>query len=300
VSLLLALILDAVLGEPRLLWDRVPHPAVLMGRAVDLLDRRLNRGTRRRARGVLALLLLAGGAGGLGLFLAGLPGHVAEVVVGAVLLAQRSLAEHVAAVAAGLRMSLAEGRRSVAMIVGRDTAGMDVPSVGRAAIESAAENLSDGVVAPALWMLVGGLPGIMIYKAVNTADSMIGHRTPRHEAFGWAAARCDDVMNLIPARLTAAIIWLTAPRRGVWPAIIRDARMHRSPNAGWPEAAMAQVLDIALSGPRSYHGELRDFPFVHPDGRRGIGAEEIDAAVGVLWRSWVILLAAVALTVALV
>jgi adenosylcobinamide-phosphate synthase len=300
VSLLLALILDAVLGEPRLLWDRVPHPAVLMGRAVDLLDRRLNRGTRRRARGVLALLLLAGGAGGLGLFLAGLPGHVAEVVVGAVLLAQRSLAEHVAAVAAGLRMSLAEGRRSVAMIVGRDTAGMDVPSVGRAAIESAAENLSDGVVAPALWMLVGGLPGIMIYKAVNTADSMIGHRTPRHEAFGWAAARCDDVMNLIPARLTAAIIWLTAPRRGVWPAIMRDARMHRSPNAGWPEAAMAQVLDIALSGPRSYHGELRDFPFVHPDGRRGIGAEEIDAAVGVLWRSWVILLAAVALTVALV
>jgi adenosylcobinamide-phosphate synthase len=300
VSLLLALILDAVLGEPRLLWDRVPHPAVLMGRAVDLLDRRLNRGTRRRVRGVLALLLLAGGAGGLGLFLAGLPGHVAEVVVGAVLLAQRSLAEHVAAVAAGLRMSLAEGRRSVAMIVGRDTAGMDVPSVGRAAIESAAENLSDGVVAPALWMLVGGLPGIMIYKAVNTADSMIGHRTPRHEAFGWAAARCDDVMNLIPARLTAAIIWLTAPRRGVWPAIIRDARMHRSPNAGWPEAAMAQVLDIALSGPRSYHGELRDFPFVHPDGRRGIGAEEIDAAVGVLWRSWVILLAAVALTVALV
>lgn len=300
MSLLLALILDAVLGEPRLLWDRVPHPAVLMGRAVDLLDRRLNRGTRRRARGVLALLLLAGGAGGLGLFLAGLPGHVAEVVVGAVLLAQRSLAEHVAAVAAGLRMSLAEGRRSVAMIVGRDTAGMDVPSVGRAAIESAAENLSDGVVAPALWMLVGGLPGIMIYKAVNTADSMIGHRTPRHEAFGWAAARCDDVMNLIPARLTAAIIWLTAPRRGVWPAIMRDARMHRSPNAGWPEAAMAQVLDIALSGPRSYHGELRDFPFVHPDGRRGIGAEEIDAAVGVLWRSWVILLAAVALTVALV
>jgi len=298
MTLLLAMLLDAVFGEPRLLWDRMPHPAVLMGRAVGWLDARLNRGTFRRARGVLALILLVGGAGALGLMLAALPGQVAEVVAGAVLLAQRSLADHVAAVAAALRLSLPEGRQSVAMIVGRDTATMDAPAVARAAIESGAENLSDGVVAPALWMLVAGLPGLLIYKAVNTADSMIGHRTPRHEAFGWASARCDDLLNLIPARLTAGLIWLTRPRGGVWSgvwgAIIRDARLHRSPNAGWPEAAMAQVLDIALSGPRSYHGRMRDFPFVHPDGRRAIGPAEIDAAVAVLWRAWAILLAAVA------
>jgi adenosylcobinamide-phosphate synthase len=299
VSLILAMVLDAVFGEPRLIWDRLPHPAVLMGRAVGWLDARLNRGEWRRARGVLALILLVAGAGALGLALAALPGQVAEVVIGGVLLAQRSLAEHVATVAAALRQSLAEGRSSVAMIVGRDTGAMDGPAVARAAIESAAENLSDGVVAPALWMLALGLPGILIYKTVNTADSMIGHRTPRHEAFGWASARCDDLLNLIPARLTAGLIWLTRPRAGVWPAIIRDARLHRSPNAGWPEAAMAQVLDVALSGPRSYHGEMRDFPFVHPEGRRGIGAPEIDAAVGVLWRAWAALLAVLAVVAAL-
>ena len=292
MSLVIAMILDALLGEPRLLWDRIPHPAVLMGRAVGWLDHRLNRGSARRARGVLALILLAGGAGAAGFALAALPGQVAEVLAGAVLLAQRSLADHVRAVGAALRRSLPAGRQSVAMIVGRDTAAMDSPAVSRAAIESAAENLSDGVVAPALWMLAGGLPGLLVYKAVNTADSMIGHRTPRHEAFGWAAARCDDLLNLVPARVTAGLIWLTRLRPGVWGAIIRDARLHRSPNAGWPEAAMAQVLDIALSGPRSYHGQMRDFPFVHPAGRRSAGPADIDAAVAVLWRAWALLLAA--------
>jgi adenosylcobinamide-phosphate synthase len=294
VSLVLALLLDAAMGEPRLLWSRWPHPAVLMGRAVGWLDMRLNDGDWRRARGVLAVLVLVLGSGALGIALAALPGAFAEVVVGAVLLAQRSLAEHVRAVAAALRLSVAEGRRSVAMIVGRDTAAMDGPAVARGAIESAAENLSDGVVAPAFWMLLGGLPGILIYKAINTADSMIGHRTPRHEAFGWAAARLDDGLNLIPARLTAGLIWLTRPRGGVWGAIRRDARLHRSPNAGWPEAAMAQVLDVALSGPRSYHGQVQDLPFVHEAGRRDIGAAEIDAAVRVLWQTWAILLAVIA------
>ena len=295
MSLLLALLIDAVLGEPRVVWDRVPHPAVLMGRAVGWLDGWLNRGGGRRLRGVLALVVLVAVAGGLGLALAALPGMVAEVVVGAVLLAQRSLAEHVGAVAVALRRSVPEGRQSVAMIVGRDTAAMDGPAVARAAIESGAENLSDGVVAPALWMLAGGLPGILIYKAVNTADSMIGHRTPRHEQFGWAAARCDDLMNLIPARLTAVLIWLTRPQGGVWGAIIADARRHRSPNAGWPEAAMARVLGVALSGPRSYGGQMRDFPFVNPAGRRDSGAEDIAAAVRVLWRAWAILVGVVAL-----
>jgi adenosylcobinamide-phosphate synthase len=291
VSLVLALILDALLGEPRALWDRWPHPAVLMGRAVAVLDQRLNTGKQRRLRGVLALVLLVAGAGIIGAALAALPGIWAEVAVGTVLLAQRSLVDHVAAVARALRLSVADGRASVAMIVGRDTAAMQGPDVARAAIESAAENLSDGVIAPAFWFAVAGLPGLLIYKAANTADSMIGHRTPRHESFGWAAARFDDLINLIPARLTAGLIWLTAPRRGAWRAIFRDARLHRSPNAGWPEAAMAQVLDLALSGPRSYHGARRDFPWVHPDGRREIGADDITAATGVLWRVWGIVLA---------
>ena len=288
MTLALALLLDAAFGEPRLLWSRWPHPAVLMGRAVGWLDTRLNCGTQRRLRGIAALLALVLGAGTIGLALAALPGIWADVIVGAILLAQRSLADHVRAVAAALRLSVAEGRRSVAMIVGRDTASMDQPAVARAAIESAAENLSDGVIAPAFWLLIAGLPGILIYKAVNTADSMIGHRTPRHEQFGWASARFDDLLNLVPARLTALLIWLTRPRAGVWPAIIRDARLHRSPNAGWPESAMAQVLGIALSGPRSYHGQSRDFPWVHPQGRRDIGPDDIDAAVTVLWRTWAI------------
>ena len=288
MTLVLALLLDALLGEPRVLWDRWPHPAVLMGRAVAWADRRLN--DRTRAMGVLALLVLLAGAIALGLALAALPGGFAEVIVGAILLAQRSLADHVTAVARGLRMSLGEGRRAVAMIVGRDTAALDSSATARAAIESAAENFSDGVVAPAFWFAVAGLPGLLAYKVVNTADSMIGHRTPRHEAFGWASARFDDLLNLIPARLSALLIWLCGPR-GPWRPIIAEARLHRSPNAGWPEAAMARVLDVALSGPRSYHGEMRDYPWVHPQGRKTIGAPEIEASVRVLWRAWGILLA---------
>lgn len=294
MSLLLALLLDAALGEPRALWDRWPHPAVLMGRAVAWADRTFNEGDHRRAKGVLALLILLAGAAALGLLLAALPGFVAEVIVGAILLAQRSLAQHVGAVARGLRLSVPEGRRAVAMIVGRDTAAMDEPAVARAAIESAAENFSDGVVAPAFWFAVGGLPGLIAYKLVNTADSMIGHRTPRHEAFGWASARLDDLLNLVPARLSALLLWLCGPR-GAWGPILRDARLHRSPNAGWPEAAMARVLGVALSGPRSYHGVARDYPWVHPEGRRDIGAAEVEAAVRVLWRAWAILLALAAL-----
>lgn len=288
MTLVLALLLDALLGEPRALWDRWPHPAVLMGRAVAWADHRLN--DRTRAMGVVALVLLLAGAIALGLALAALPGGLAEVIVGAILLAQRSLADHVTAVARGLRMSLGEGRRAVAMIVGRDTAALNESATARAAIESAAENFSDGIVAPAFWFAVAGLPGLLAYKVVNTADSMIGHRTPRHEAFGWASARFDDLMNLIPARLSALLIWLTGPR-GPWRPIIADARLHRSPNAGWPEAAMARVLDVALSGPRSYHGEMRDYPWVHPQGRKTIGAPEIEASVRVLWRAWGILLA---------
>jgi adenosylcobinamide-phosphate synthase len=289
--LTIALLLDAVFGEPKALWDRLPHPAVLMGRLVALCDLLFNRGQSLRLRGTgVGLGLVALGLG-LGWLIQALPDRgVVEVLVLAVLLAQKSLVDHVRAVARGLRLSLAEGRAAVAMIVGRDTAAMTEPDVARAAIESAAENLSDGVVAPVFWYLVAGLPGILAYKLVNTADSMIGHLTPRYRDFGWASARLDDLLNLIPARATALLIALT--HGWVDPApILRDAPKHRSPNAGWPEAAMAPVLNVALSGPRSYHGVRTDYPWVWPEGRRDPGPADIDAAADALWRVWVALLA---------
>jgi adenosylcobinamide-phosphate synthase len=289
--LLPALLLDAALGEPRVLWDRVPHPAVLIGKAVGWLDARLNRGPARRLNGLAAIAILCAGALALGWLVAAIPDFgLLEVLAAAVLLAQRSLADHVRDVAQALRIGLGDGRAMVARIVGRDTAAMTEPEVARAAIESAAENLSDGVVAPALFFLFFGLPGLLLYKAVNTADSMIGHRTPRHEAFGWAAARLDDALNWVPARATAALIALSHGWTDAAP-ILRDAPLHRSPNAGWPEAAMAVVLDTALSGPRSYHGQRRDYPWVWPEGRRDIGPADIDRCVSALWRSWAALLA---------
>ncbi len=285
--LLLALLLDALFGEPEWLWGRVPHPAVLMGRLIGWCDDRCNRGGGRRLRGVMVVGLLSAAALGLGAAIAAVPDFgVLEVLVAAVLLAQRSLADHVGAVGAALRLSLGDGRRAVARIVGRDVAAMDGPAVARGAIESAAENLSDGVVAPALWFLVAGLPGLLFYKIINTADSMIGYRTERHAEFGWAAARLDDLLNLIPARVTAVLIAVVLGRWDAGRVILRDAPLHRSPNAGWPEAAMAVGLGIQLSGPRSYEGRMRDFPVVHPEGRAEIGSAEIDAAAAVLWRCW--------------
>lgn len=285
--LLAAMALDAVMGEPRWLWSRAPHPAVLMGRLIGWCDARFNDGTR--TRGVLVMAALMAGAGFVGLAIATLPlGGLWSVLIAAVLLAQNSLVAHLRAVADGLRYGTGEGRRAVAMIVGRDTAGLDGPGVARAAIESGAENFSDGVIAPAFWFLIGGLPGILIYKLVNTADSMIGYRTPRHEAFGWAAARLDDVLNWVPARITAGLIALACWSGRAVDVIGQDARLHRSPNAGWPEAAMAGVLDVALSGPRSYHGTARDFPWVNAGGAREIGVAEIDAAIAVLWRVWMV------------
>lgn len=289
--LLPAMLLDAAMGEPKWLWDRWPHPAVLMGRLIQTMDDRLNHGTARRAKGGAAMALLALGAWGGGLVLQALPDFgLIEIALTAILLAQRSLVDHVAAVAQGLRESPLQGRRMVARIVGRDTAGMDRPAIARAAIESAAENLSDGVIAPLFWYLVAGLPGLLLYKITNTADSMIGHRTPRHEEFGWTAARFDDLLNLIPARLTALLLALAYGRLDAAPVILRDAPLHRSPNAGWPEAAMAVVLGIALSGPRSYHGQVRSFPWVYPEGRRDPGPSEIDAACHALWRAWGLML----------
>ena len=281
---LAALVLDAAFGEPRWLWSRLPHPAVLMGRLVGLLDHRLNDGPGKRARGVLAALILVGVGLAVGVALARL-GPVVEIGVAAILLAQRSLVEHVAAVNDGLRRSLDAGRQAVAMIVSRDTAAMNETQVARAAIESASENLSDGVIAPLFWFLVAGLPGMITYKLINTADSMIGYRTPRYEDFGWAAARLDDLLNLIPARLTALLIALPTGRIDLH-GIKADAALHRSPNAGWPETAMSRALGVALAGPRSYDGAMRGFPWVNPAGRRDLAAVDIDTSIGMLWKAW--------------
>lgn len=290
-----AMILDAIAGEPRWLWSRLPHPAVLMGRAVSRLEALLyDRLVDRWMGGCLLVLILAGGALALGALL-GLLGPWVEIIGAAILLAQKSLVQHVRAVADALRVSLHDGRLAVSMIVSRDTATMTEDQIARSAIESGAENMSDGVIAPAFWFLLGGLPGILLYKAVNTADSMIGYRNERYEQFGWAAARLDDLLNLIPARLTAVILAVIAGQMHDWRGIVADARRHRSPNAGWPEAAMARALGIALAGPRSYDGTMRDLAWVNPAGRRDIGAAEIDASATMLWRLWGCCLAAVAL-----
>lgn len=290
-----ALLLDAAFGEPKVIWDRFSHPAVLMGRAVGWAEARMNSGARLRLKGAVAMAGLGLTAMAIGWLIHILPdGGLLEIVAVAILLAQRSLVDHVRAVSLALRLSLGDGQKAVAMIVGRDTAVLDRAGVARAAIESAAENLSDGIVAPAFWFLIGGLPGLMLYKITNTADSMIGHRTPRYEQFGWAAARFDDVLNLIPARLSALLIAVSHGWFKPGP-ILRDAPLHRSPNAGWPEAAMAVVLNIALAGPRSYHGRKTDFPWVWPEGRRDLGPDDIDRTVAALWRTWAALLGLVVL-----
>ncbi|MFN3846938.1 MAG: adenosylcobinamide-phosphate synthase CbiB [Paracoccaceae bacterium] len=296
MTLFFAMLLDAALGEPRAVWDRYPHPAVVMGKCVAFMDQRFNSGGLRRAKGAACLFVMILGAYALGRAIELVPDMgLLEVIVAAILLAQKSLVDHVRAVGNALRLSLPGGRRAVSMIVGRDTASMDEPAVARAAIESAAENLSDGVIAPAFWFLIGGLPLMLVYKIANTADSMIGHRTPRHEEFGWAAARFDDLLNLIPARLTALLIALSHGWMDARP-ILRDAPLHRSPNAGWPEAAMAVVLNLSLSGPRAYHGVMSDFPWVWPVGRRDAGPSDVDAACTALWRAWGLMLLIVAAT----
>jgi adenosylcobinamide-phosphate synthase len=306
---LIALAVEAVAGWPDGLFRRIGHPVTWMGAGISVLDRTLNREDRspgwRRAAGVLALILLLGATLAttwLVVLLAGLGDELTGIVLCGIatssLIAQRSLHDHVAAVRDGLSSSGVEGgRRAVAMIVGRNPAFLDEHGVARAAIESLAENFSDGVVAPVFWTAVAGLPGGAAYKAVNTADSMIGHRTPRHEAFGWAAARLDDLVNLPASRISALLIVLAAAATpgcsagAAWRAVRRDARFHRSPNAGWPEAAMAGALGLRLNGPRVYGGTRVEDRWMG-EGRADATAEDIDRALG-LYRRALILQAAV-------
>ena len=285
--LLAALILDALVGEPEQIWKRVRHPVRIMGDFVGWADKKFNSGERRKAKG--AAFLAAGVFASLvtGALVSAVPDFgLLEVLLAATLLCQKSLVEHVRTVADGLRYGLQEGRNAVGKIVGRDVRELDGDGVARAAIESAAENFSDGVVAPAFWFAVLGLPGIVAYKFINTADSMIGYRNDRFREFGWAAAKLDDMINYVPARLSAALI---AIAHGCWSAfrvMKDDAPRHRSPNAGWPEAALARVLGVALSGPRTYGGVAVEFPFVNPGGREEISIEDIDRAVHAVWRTW--------------
>jgi adenosylcobinamide-phosphate synthase len=304
----LALVIDRMVGDPAWLWVRAPHPVVLIGSLVDGLDRRLNNldltFRARCLRGCLATGLLVAAAAAAGIVLAILlsmaPRPIAiplEAAIAAIFLAQKSLLDHVGAVARRLSTDgLAGGREAVAQIVGRDVSVLDEPGVARAAIESLAENFSDGVVAPVFWYALLGLPGLLAYKAVNTADSMIGHRSPRYEAFGWAAARLDDLLNLVPARLSAALIGVAAAMTGrsatrAAAAALRDARLHKSPNAGWPEAAVAGALDVALGGPRRYGTLAVNGAWLNPDGRSEANAADINAAIRLVEAAWTILLA---------
>ncbi len=262
------LAIDALFGDMPWLFRRVPHPVVLAGRAIAFFDRKLNRQSRseaaRRGRGVVTVIVLVGAAAALGLAIericrGSLFGAAVEILSIAVLVTQRSLYEHVAAVARALDSGgLKAGREAVRHIVGRDPASLDAYGVARAAIESLAENFSDGVVAPVFWYLLLGLPGLFAYKMANTLDSMIGYRTARYRCFGWAAARFDDIANLVPAPISGLLIAAAAAcakncRPGHALAVmLRDGRRHRSPNAGWPEGAMAGALGLALAGPRRY------------------------------------------------
>lgn len=305
IILLLALVADAYFGDPQEVWERIPHPVVLAGRLIGLLDRRLNR-SQKRDEGTEAVAILIFIAGMVGLAIHLLVwfhpmGILLEIVMVTVLLAQRSLYHHVNAVALAFREGgLDAARDAVSHIVGRDPEKLDKAGVCRAAIETTAENFSDGVVAPAFWYLIAGLPGMMIYKVVNTADSMIGHRTPRYEEFGWAAARLDDLMNHVPARISAALIWGAAllpggDFRGAVRAVGEDAPLHRSPNAGWPEAAMAGALGLALAGPRYYEsGEVED-AWMNKKGNRAATQEDIRKALDVYVKSCYVLGGAVAL-----
>lgn len=260
-----------------------------MGRCVDWIDQRFNKGEHKRIKGAISFGALVIAAYVLGLILQAIPGIWVDVIVAAILFAQKSLLQHVNAVADALRISVGDGRRAVAMIVSRDTSAMDQSAVARSAIESGAENFSDGITAPVFWFALLGLPGLLVYKITNTADSMIGYKTPRHLEFGWAAARFDDLLNWVPARLTALIMGFVTPRRPDPQTIMRDASLHLSPNAGWPESAMAHGHDIALAGPRSYHGELRSYPYVNEDGRTALTPDDINATTSTLWKTWAVL-----------
>jgi adenosylcobinamide-phosphate synthase len=280
-----ALLIERLLGYPNGLQDWIGHPVEWIGKLIGVLDSRFNGGESRKLKGVATLLIVIGvflvTTVPLTLWLRSLGGGwMAEALLASTLLSQKSLEDHVRAVADGLATSLAHGRKAVSRIVGRDPGTLDESGVTKGAIESLAENMSDGVTAPLFWLLVAGLPGAALYKAVNTADSMIGHHSEKYRDFGWASARLDDLANIVPARVTGWIIVLTAAimngtsGRGAAAAMARDAKRHVSPNAGWPESALAGALTIRLGGPRSYEGHEVDLAWMG-NGRENLELKDI-------------------------
>ncbi len=309
------MLIELCLGYPERVLRLIGHPVTWIGRLVDALDHLLNREPPSplagRAAGVVAVLILVSIVGAVTFVveraLLRLPfGLLATGLLASTLIAQRSLHRHVANVAAALEQGgVSAGRAAVAHIVGRDTEALDQAGIARAAIESLAENFSDGIVAPVLWMVIAGLPGAALYKAINTADSMIGHRTPRHAAFGWAAARLDDLVNLPASRLSAVLLIAAAALRkqtsadAAWRAVRRDTARHNSPNAGYPEAAMAGALGLALAGPRLYDG-VRVDDAIMGDGRRDADAADIRRALALYRTADAILIALLAAVAAFI
>jgi adenosylcobinamide-phosphate synthase len=308
VLALLAMLIELGIGYPEPVLRAIGHPVAWIGALIDCLDRSLNRDATtpiRLGAGIVTVAVVVGVTGTIAFIiqhqLLRLPfGVFALAVAASSMIAQRSLYRHVANVAAALeKQDLGAGRAAVSHIVGRDTAELDAAGVARAAIESLAENFSDGVVAPVFWMVIAGLPGAALYKAVNTADSMIGHRTPRYAAFGWAAARLDDLINLPASRLaafllvTAAALLKNARPAEAWRMVARDAARHSSPNAGYPEAAMAGALGLSLAGPRRYGGVTVNDASMG-DGRRDADAGDIRRALALYARADAVLIAILA------
>lgn len=300
-----ALLIERFTGYPERLFQQVSHPVVWLGRLIEALDRRLNlpgvSAADGRLRGVAALAVLIAAAFVPSVVIAELLsgwswGWLAEALLATTLIAQKSMREHVRAVYDALGRSLPEARAAVSHIVGRDPAGLDESGIAKAALESLAENASDGIVAPVLWYALLGLPGIAVYKAINTADSMIGHKSDRHLHFGWASARLDDLVNLPASRLTAVLFAATVPGsfRQILAITRRDAPHHQSPNAGWPEAAMAAALGLCFGGPRSYQGEQVDLAFMG-EGRREMDRSDILRGLRLFSKAMWLLFAALAL-----
>jgi adenosylcobinamide-phosphate synthase len=308
----LALLVERWLGYPQRLVDLIGHPVIWMGRFITFMEKGVDKRERtprqRRDAGIFTLAVLLIVTLAIALLvqqtLRSMPlGWALEILVATPFLAQKELGRAVEAVSTALLTSLQAGREAVSHIVGRDPDTLDEAGVARAAIETLAESTSDGVVAPWFWLVLLGLPGIALYKAINTADSMIGHMNERYRDYGWAAAKLDDLVNLIPARLSAVLITTAcffvpgASPSKAWQAARRDARKHKSPNSGWPEAAFAGALDLSLGGPRTYDGELVDLPTMG-NGDTRLGPYHIARAI-TLYRMTLNVLLALSLAIAL-
>ena len=285
----LALLVERLFGYPKPLYDKIGHPVEWFGSVLKKLEALLYdpqaEPMQARLRGLAVLLALLLIVTIPAVFVASILstlkfGWIVEALLATALIAQHSLYEHVSAVGKGLDISLNEGRKAVARIVGRDPAALDESGIVKGALESLAENASDGIVAPVLWYALLGLPGIVAYKAINTADSMIGHKSERYIYFGWAAARLDDLINLPASRLTgflfaAAAAWNDQERGKIaLQAMWREAPKHQSPNAGWPESALAASLGVKFGGPRSYEGARVDLPWMG-EGRETLNRDDI-------------------------